>query len=1577
MRAHRATASPGDRGSCSPRLCTWWALLSLALSLCAHVAAQVVPIHRTEGEIPACACGWPNIVNGLAAKEQLCPPPGIKCSMCMEGVHMIRHQKHPRSACAGFKQHEENVGFCTKLGDEMYELKHEIQNAVKLLSERYGPKFGASLEICGDLKCCGVGVPVALPCAAGPSSQPCLNGGSHFGDTPNCECRCTSGWEGVHCEKQIVTPCLDPNKPCVMGKDGKPCLNGGKPVGHGCDADCACECPATHTGLHCEELLVCSRGPDNKDCVQGTPVGTFPNCYCDCSTNPAWTGRWCEIEPPKDCTMDSVPCPPTVSTVFGKEPDCGCACKTGYVYVKPNQCEPNPPEKCTHGKDGHACGTNMVAFGNKPNCGCKCKDDRYQGNDCKEVLETCATAAHGQACHKEGTADVQGFLSASGATTNCKCVCKTSPAWAGTLCDKQIPPPPCTGPCGHHATPFGHQPHCGCKCDSGYAGNPPGAPCYVYPPTKCTTAVDGEPCESDGTEAIVGFMPLKNCACECKPGWKGVHCEDPCDPPCPPCTKACGANMEVYGNHPNCGCKCIDGFQPNGDGTACEIILVRCTTHANGKPCNSAGTTAVVGYLTADGSTKNCRCECKPEYTGTNCETSPPARCTKGEHGKDCSLINASPTGIEPDCFCRCKDGYQPTEDGTACEIQPKPCETTSKGHCSTAGTRAVVGYMPIKNCACECKPGFEGALCNDPFPPLVCTLGPGYQPCDASGTREISGIYPDNCKCICKAGYAGSHCQTPFPPQQCTTGPENKPCSNGGTPGGREPHCFCTCTEEFAGKWCDDPNICPQCPPGKMPTGKPPFCSCVPVRCTLHCENGGRPSSNTADCRCICPPGCTGPLCKTCSSTCITPCTSGPGGKNCQHGSPRGCHPSCSCECSDYYTGAHCEDVVSCRTGPSNKRCQNGGRPVGKPPNDCNCDCRTTSPLHRGQWCELPVYCKAGRDGKTCRNGGTPIGTYLNPPCSCDCATATVGCTGDWCEHCPCTHTCESNAHPVGFTPHCDKCQCNPGYEGPSPCTTGPPKDPCTTAADGQACNSDGTLRVYGVLTRTGSTENCGCECKPEGSVKHFTGNHCKCPALEKCTVGANGQTCQNDGTPSGFVKVPHLPDETPVCEQGSGCSCICPLEWSGPNCETSTECTGANDGGPCQNGGIPRGTQPDCLCECMGQFDGPHCEQKIDVPCKTGPEGKMCEYVAVVGEVPNKETKRITTGYPTGDEPTCTCTCPATNCFGGTHCETWKPGNKYDICGVKDCRGEIIENDPDPLSSDFTKRCCTEYCFIPPGCESRPAPTSDDREKCSAFSSQSTCEVCKLSFKETTVTFSNGHSRALLGASNTRQTNQKGGRKKQNAAGLAVLGLGVALVAGKGGKGGKPSPAPAPAPVPTPQCPQHGCRWVDYKKTQDAVKADPKIQSDVKHDPKLKKLAEQEAFLDVGFTFNFTKRSLNARFLQDLDVSGIEKGGKKCGKGKCSTSETILSKPGVCIPLCEAGDPVSPECKRVKFSKKGGLFGWHKTTRTHVECDGVVLNRKGTRKGGIFGHKKCYTETFDANGDLVSRTKSKKGGC
>ena len=128
MRAHQATASPGDRRSCSPRLHTWWALLSLGLSLCAHVAAQVVPIHRTDGEIPACACGWPNIVNGLAAKEQLCPPPGMKCSMCMEGVHMIRHQKHPRSACAGFKQHEENVGFCNKLGDEMYELKHEIQD---------------------------------------------------------------------------------------------------------------------------------------------------------------------------------------------------------------------------------------------------------------------------------------------------------------------------------------------------------------------------------------------------------------------------------------------------------------------------------------------------------------------------------------------------------------------------------------------------------------------------------------------------------------------------------------------------------------------------------------------------------------------------------------------------------------------------------------------------------------------------------------------------------------------------------------------------------------------------------------------------------------------------------------------------------------------------------------------------------------------------------------------------------------------------------------------------------------------------------------------------------------------------------------------------------------------------------------------------------------------------------------------------------------------------------------------------------------------------------------------------------
>ena len=130
-------------------LCSLFSSLSFGRS-------EIVPIHATNGEIPACACVWPSIANGLAAKEQLCPPPGIKCNMCMESVHMIRYEKHPRSACASFAQREENVNFCNTLGDEMFDLKDEVKNAIVVLSKKYGPNFGASLEICSDLKCCQV-----------------------------------------------------------------------------------------------------------------------------------------------------------------------------------------------------------------------------------------------------------------------------------------------------------------------------------------------------------------------------------------------------------------------------------------------------------------------------------------------------------------------------------------------------------------------------------------------------------------------------------------------------------------------------------------------------------------------------------------------------------------------------------------------------------------------------------------------------------------------------------------------------------------------------------------------------------------------------------------------------------------------------------------------------------------------------------------------------------------------------------------------------------------------------------------------------------------------------------------------------------------------------------------------------------------------------------------------------------------------------------------------------------------------------------------------------------------------------
>lgn len=114
-------------------------------------------------------------------------------------------------------------------------------------------------------------------------------------------------------------------------------------------------------------------------------------------------------------------------------------------------------------------------------------------------------------------------------------------------------------------------------------------------------------------------------------------------------------------------------------------------------------------------------------------------------------------------------------------------------------------------NFTCTCRPGYQGALCDEPF----CLL----EPCQNGG---FCLTIDDTPSCKCSFGYTGIHCETEI--NEC----ESNPCQNGGVCINLIGKYKCKCTGTgFEGDNCE--NDIDECIVNKIKCGDKGYCVNTP----------------------------------------------------------------------------------------------------------------------------------------------------------------------------------------------------------------------------------------------------------------------------------------------------------------------------------------------------------------------------------------------------------------------------------------------------------------------------------------------------------------------------------------------------------------------------------------------------------------------------------------------------------------------------------------------------------------------------------------------------------------------------
>ncbi|CAF0801479.1 unnamed protein product [Brachionus calyciflorus] len=190
-----------------------------------------------------------------------------------------------------------------------------------------------------------------------------------------------------------------------------------------------------------------------------------------------------------------------------------------------------------------------------------------------------------------------------------------------------------------------------------------------------------------------------------------------------------------------------------------------------------------------DNSTSSIKiCNCKPGFTGKQCEQSTLTPCSPDPCYSN-GYCNANPDGIG--YFCRCKPGFT----GPTCNENINDCLNAT---CHNGGF-CIDG---INSYQCDCIWPYIGRYCQTKMK------------CTTEGICKNNGICVEdelrNPKCICQLGYEGQDCSLKI--DKC----KNKPCLNNGICSNLAYDFKCDCPIGFMGKNCELQDICAQKKPCK-----------------------------------------------------------------------------------------------------------------------------------------------------------------------------------------------------------------------------------------------------------------------------------------------------------------------------------------------------------------------------------------------------------------------------------------------------------------------------------------------------------------------------------------------------------------------------------------------------------------------------------------------------------------------------------------------------------------------------------------------------------------------------------------